>query len=296
MKTALDRGALAREISGLADGRLAISPSREPIASRAQRIAITGAPGAGKSTLCGHLARFRASGQRYGILAIDPSSPKSGGALLGDRIRIDELEGTTDLYVRSLGSRSSYDGLADNLPAILDAMDRHGFDEVLLETVGVGQADYAVRALVDTVVLVLHPESGDIIQAMKAGIMEMADLFVINKSDLPTAAKSAADIKRILSLAPHAPDAWVPHIVMTSSTDSASVGRLSDAIDRHRDWLSESNQRSAREIAMRRYVLRRALDRYTANALNRMPDDVYHRPLEDQVTWVIANISTIPNN
>lgn len=296
MKAVLDRGALAREISGLANGRLAPSMSHEPIASRARRIAITGAPGSGKSTLCGHLARVRASGQRYGILAVDPSSPKSGGAILGDRIRIDEIEGTTDLYVRSLGSRSSCDGLADNLPAILDAMDRHAFDEVLLETVGVGQADYAVHALVDTVVLVLHPESGDIIQAMKAGIMEMADVFVINKSDLPTAERTASDIKRILSLAPRAPDVWAPCVLMTSSKDSASVGRLSDAIDRHRDWLSTSNQQSVRERAMRRYVLERALDRHVAGALNRMPDDVYQRSLEDQVAWVTANITNTSNS
>ncbi len=294
MKPPLDRGALAREISSLANGNqpTALTNIRvtEPIASHARRIAITGAPGAGKSTLCGHLARLRASDRRYAILAVDPSSPRSGGAILGDRIRIDELDGTADLYVRSLASRSSHDGLADNLPAILETLDRHGFDEVLLETVGVGQADYAVRILVDTVVLVLHPESGDIVQAMKAGIMEMADLFVVNKSDLPAADKCAGDIKRILSLTQRTSDDWTPRVLNTSSKDPASIARLSESIDAHEAWRTSSPRRIDRTRAMQRYVLQRALDRSIADAIGRLPAELYGRALNEQFEWVVTQV------
>jgi LAO/AO transport system kinase len=289
----LDRVALAREITALANGR-AVPHAMNDVAHaahHARRIAITGSPGAGKSTLAGHLARVRAGRQRYGILAIDPSSPKSGGAILGDRIRIDELDGTADLYVRSLGSRSANDGLSDNLPAILDTMDRHGFDEVLLETVGVGQSDYAVRALVDTVVLVLHPESGDIIQAMKAGIMEMADLYVINKSDLPNAPKSAADIQRVLSLTTRAPDAWMPRVLGTSQSKPETIVRLSEAIDAHAAWRAASSQPSrARETA--RYALVREIDRRVARAVAALPDDALDAPIAEQVERIVAALRT----
>ena len=290
MKPPLDRGALAREISWLANGNPPTVPATEPIVSHARRIAITGAPGAGKSTLCGHLARLRATDRRYAILAVDPSSPRSGGAILGDRIRIDELDGTADLYVRSLASRSSHDGLADNLPAILETLDRHGFDETLLETVGVGQADYAVRALVDTVVLVLHPESGDIVQAMKAGIMEMADLFVVNKSDLPAADKCAGDIKRILSLTQRTSEDWTPRVLNTSSKDAASIARLSEAIDAHEAWRTASPQRPDRTRAMQRYVLQRALDRSIADAVGRLPAELYGQALNEQFHWVMTHV------
>lgn len=289
VKVALDRGALAREITRLADGRADIdgtAPRAMPI-EPARRIAITGSPGAGKSTLSGRLACLRARGRRYGILAIDPSSPRSGGAILGDRIRIDELEGAAELYVRSLGSRSSNDGLADHLPDILDAMDRHGFDEVLVETVGVGQAEYAVHALVDTVVLVLHPESGDSIQAMKAGILEMADVIVVNKADLASAAKSVADLKRVLSLKRHAPGAWTPPILTTSAKDPDSIVALSDAIDAHRTWRDRTDT-TTRDRLRDDYVLRRAVDARIADALGALPEAMRLQPLDAQVDWVLA--------
>ena len=198
-------------------------------AHHARRIGLTGAPGAGKSTLAGHLALHRARDRRLGVLAVDPSSPKSGGAILGDRIRMDELDGSAELYIRSIGSRSTSDGLSDNLPEMLDLMDAHGFDEVLLETVGVGQAEYAARVQVDTLVLVLLPESGDVVQAMKAGIMEMADIFVVNKADLPGAQKMATDIKRISAMARHTEGDWRPTVLLASCDptrfDCRALGR-----------------------------------------------------------------------
>src|SRR5439155_10774724 len=172
----LDRTALGKRLSWLANAGLAdlvAIDARDPAIRGARRIGFTGAPGAGKSTLLGHLVIHRVGEGRRGVLAVDPSSPKTGGAILGDRIRMDELPGSAELYIRSLGSRNTSDGLADNMPEMLDTMDEFGFDEVMLETVGVGQAEHAARAQVDTLVLVLLPESGDMVQAMKAGIMEL---------------------------------------------------------------------------------------------------------------------------
>lgn len=282
----LDPGLLAREITAIANGRaIAVEHDVAP-RNLARRVAITGSPGAGKSTLSGHLAGIRGKDRRYGILAIDPSSPRSGGAILSDRIRIDEIEGTAELYVRSLGSRSSSDGLADNLPAILDTMDRHGFAEVLLETVGVGQSDYAVNALVDTVVLVLHPESSDVIQAMRAGIMEMADLFVINKADLPSARKNVADIKRVQVLTRRSPSASTPPVLSTSSRDPSSIAALSDAIDAHLSWLAATGAQSRQRLRLR-YVLRRALDARVSRALDRMPEALCAQAIDEQLAWTL---------
>lgn len=275
MKAPLDRRALGRDLTILANAGVdqldSVRPTGEP-PSRARRIGITGAPGAGKSTLAGHLAMHRSQGQRYAILAIDPTSPKSGGAILGDRIRIDEIQGTAELFIRSLGSRTAMDGLTDNLPAILDAMDAHQFDEVLLETVGVGQAEYAVRALVDTVVLVVQPDSGDAIQAMKAGIMEMADIFVVNKADLPGAARTTSDIARIVGLHRVPAGEWARPVVRVSAQDPRSIAELSDVIARHADWLASSGRTEEKRRERARYVLKRIAERRVDRVIATLPD------------------------
>jgi len=163
-----------------------------------RRIALTGAPGSGKSTLVGALAHFRLNADpdlRMGVLAVDPTSRYSGGAILGDRIRMDAI-GTSDrLFIRSLASRRTGAGLADNMAVILNLLGEFGFDETITETVGAGQVDCAVRELADTVILVINPESGDAIQAMKAGIMEAADIYVVNKADLPGASNALASLR-----------------------------------------------------------------------------------------------------
>jgi LAO/AO transport system kinase len=281
----LDRRALGRTLTQLTNAsalELARRPLRGPALSCARRIGITGAPGAGKSTLLGHLALLRAVNGRIGVLAVDPSSPKSGGAILGDRVRMDELAGATDLYIRSLGSRRTSDGLADNLPEMLDAMDDFGFAEVLLETVGVGQTEYAARAQVDTLVLVLLPESGDTVQAMKAGIMEMADIFVVNKADLPGAQKMATDIKRIAAITRHAPGAWVPPVLLASASQRDSIAALSQAIDRHQDWLSSGDLRQALKQQRARYRLRRLLEIRAAEVIAQQDSNFFAAPLEQQ--------------
>jgi len=289
----LDRHALGQALTRLANASasgLMRSPQRSVASAAARRIGLTGAPGAGKSTLAGHLALHRAPGRRLGILAIDPSSPLSGGAILGDRIRMDELQGMSELYIRSIGSRSTVDGLSDNLPEMLDLMDEFGFNEVLLETVGVGQVEYAARIQVDTLVLLLQPESGDVVQAMKAGIMEMADIFVINKSDLPGAQKMAVDIKRIASLARHEDGAWRPSVLLVSSSKFESIAALSDEIDRHQAWLSLGERRALLLQQRARYRLRRMIERRTAEVVAYQPPAFFEAPLEQQLDLALQEI------
>lgn len=289
-REALDRHALGRALTALAnasaDDMLARADSGAAGAG-ARRIGLTGAPGAGKSTLAGHLALHRACDQRMGVLAIDPSSPKSGGAILGDRIRMDDLAGSPGLYIRSIGSRSTSDGLSDNLPEMLDLMDVHGFDEVLLETVGVGQAEYAARAQVDTLLLVLLPESGDVVQAMKAGIMEMADIFVVNKCDLAGAQKMAADIQRIAAVSRREPGAWQPPVLLASATLPDSIAALSAAIDAHQAWLAGSPRRALLLQERARYRLRRTVERLAARAITALDTSVFATSMPQQLAHVI---------
>lgn len=289
----LDRLALGRTLTRLANAsplELAAQPPRQP-AHAARRIGITGAPGAGKSTLLGRLALARLGGGRLGALAVDPSSPKSGGAILGDRVRMDELAGIDELYIRSLGSRRTSDGLADNLPEMLDAMDDFGFAEVLLETVGVGQAEYAARMHVDTLVLVLLPDSGDTVQAMKAGIMEMADIFVVSKADLPGARKMAADIKRIASAMRHAADAWVPPVLLVAQDQPDSIQALSDAIDRHQAWLASTRRHEAIRQQRARYRLRRLLEIRAAEFIATQDNAFFALPLPDQLARLLSGLA-----
>ncbi|MEJ8825908.1 GTP-binding protein [Variovorax humicola] len=288
--TPLDRRALGRTLTQLANANavdLARRPLRTPAASTARRIGITGAPGAGKSTLLGHLALARAANGRLGVLAVDPSSPKSGGAILGDRVRMDELPGASELYIRSLGSRKTSDGLADNLPEMLDAMDDFEFAEVLLETVGVGQAEYAARIQVDTLVLVLLPESGDTVQAMKAGIMEMADIFVVNKSDLPGARRMATDIKRISAITRHAQGSWIPPVLLTSAAQSQSISALSESIDRHQSWLASSGRTEALRLQRARYRLRRLVEIRAAEVIAQQGAEFFAAPLAHQLAQTL---------
>jgi LAO/AO transport system kinase len=293
MREPLDRHALGRALTVLANagaGDLLRQPALPAPLQYARRIGFTGAPGAGKSTLTGHLALHRAREQRIGVLAVDPSSPKSGGAILGDRIRMDELEGSAELYIRSIGSRNTSDGLSDNLPEMLDLMDAHGFDEVLLETVGVGQAEYAARVQVDTLVLVLLPESGDIVQAMKAGIMEMADIFVVNKCDLPGAQKMATDIKRIATMARHAEGDWRPPVVLASAMQPPSIAALSVEIDRHQVWLAQAQRRPALLHERARYRLRRLIERRAAEVVARFDATDLAAPMHEQLQRTLREI------
>src|SRR5690606_13091282 len=163
------------------------------------RIGITGPPGAGKSTLTAALiAHYRKHGERVGVIAVDPTSPFTGGALLGDRIRMNEISMDDGVFIRSMATRGSLGGLALATKEVADVMDAFGFDRIIVETVGVGQSELDIAAAADSTVVVLVPESGDSIQAMKAGLMEAADLFVINKSDRPGADRLAREVSSML--------------------------------------------------------------------------------------------------
>lgn len=293
MTSPRDRRALGRTLTQLANARVdeILDMAGDDGIGAALRIGLTGPPGAGKSSLGGRLAILRARERRVGVLAIDPTSPRSGGAILGDRIRMDDLEGMGDLFVRSLASRVAADGLADNLPEMLHAMDRAGFDEIIVETVGVGQAEHAARSQVDTLVLVLVPGAGDMVQAMKAGVMELADLYVVNKADLAGAPQVASEVKRILQLAGNASGDWVPPVLLASSQDPRSIERLSGEIDRHQGWLREHARGEGLRIERARYRLRSLLERAVAETVSRLPDQVLDHPLKAQLHLALERMN-----
>lgn len=210
----------------------------QPSTQGAARIGITGPPGAGKSSLIARLCRRRLkAGRRLGVIAIDPTSPFTSGAILGDRIRMEDVSEHEQLFIRSLASRGAHNGLTDNLPEILLTMDGHDFDDVIVETVGVGQIECAVRDMVDSTVLVLNPESGDQVQAMKAGVLEAADVIVINKADLPGAAKIAAEIQSVVKMRQYEKDVWAPRVLMTSRQDEPGLEALDAALNEHLAWV-----------------------------------------------------------
>ena len=211
-------------------------------------VGFTGSPGAGKSTLVTQIAReLRGRGQRVGIIAIDPSSPFSGGAILGDRIRMQELAGDSNVFIRSMASRGSLGGLAVSTRDAIRALDAAGFDTVIIETVGAGQAEVEIVRAAQSVVVVTVPGMGDDIQAIKAGILEIADVFVVNKSDRPGADQTVAELRMLLSLDPNRGDRnWRVPIVKTSAATGEGVPSVVDKLADHQRWLRESGQLAIR--------------------------------------------------
>ncbi len=209
-----------------------------PRAGRAHAVGLTGSAGSGKSTLTGALAReYRARGRSLGIVAIDPTSPFSHGALLGDRIRMQDLTADTAVFLRSMATRGNLGGLAPSTAGVVTALDAFGKDVVLVETVGAGQDEVEVAAMADTTVVVLTPGSGDDVQAMKAGIMEIADILVVNKTDLPNADLLA---RQLASIVDAARTGRRTPIVRTSSALNEGIGDLADALDEHRAYIMGS--------------------------------------------------------
>jgi LAO/AO transport system kinase len=225
-----------------------------PHAGRAQVIGITGAPGVGKSTATSALVgELRRRGHRVGVLAVDPSSPFSGGALLGDRVRMAEHATDPDVFVRSMASRGQLGGMSAAAPQALRVLDAAGYDPILIETVGVGQSEVAVVGLADTVVVLLAPGLGDSVQAAKAGILEIADVFAVNKADRPDAGEVSRQLRQLQAMAPHTP--WTAPIVRTVATEQQGIDDLAAAIAEHRAYLDSSGVGASRRSARARHEI-----------------------------------------
>jgi LAO/AO transport system kinase len=224
-----------------------------PDTGHAHIVGLTGAPGVGKSTTVTALVRaLRARGERVGVLAVDPSSPFSGGALLGDRVRMQEHALDRDVYIRSMATRGHLGGLAAATPQALRVFDAAGFDTVIVETVGVGQSELEVAEMADAVLVLLAPGMGDGIQAAKAGILEIGDIFVVNKSDRDGAQALVRELRTMIALADRGRQDWKPPIVMTMAYENRGIGDLLDAIDRFRASQAKTGRAASRRIARAR--------------------------------------------
>jgi LAO/AO transport system kinase len=247
------RRALAQSISlvetGGAEAR-ALMRAVFPYTGRAHLVGITGAPGSGKSTLVASLARqLRARGHRVGIIAVDPSSPFTGGAILGDRIRMQSLGGDSGTFIRSMASRGRLGGIARATADAARLLDAAGFDRVLIETVGAGQSEVAVANLAQTTVVVEVPGLGDDVQAIKAGILEVADIFVVNKADHEGAEKALQQLRAMLRLGELPDPNWPPPVLPCVATRDEGVAALVEAIERHQAYLAQSGLLARREAA-----------------------------------------------
>jgi LAO/AO transport system kinase len=251
--------AVARLISQVEDASpqlREVMAALAPYSGGARVIGLTGSPGVGKSTTTGALiAALRERGERVGVLAVDPSSPFTGGALLGDRVRMQAHAEDTGVFIRSMASRGQLGGLARATPQALRVLDAAGFDVVLIETVGVGQAEVEIASLADTTVVLLAPGMGDGIQAAKAGILEVGDVFVVNKADRDGAQATVRELRQMLRHGEHLPGGWRPPVLATVAATGEGIAELVGELDRHAAWLAESGhgvdrreRRAAREI------------------------------------------------
>jgi LAO/AO transport system kinase len=266
-----DRTALARVLSlverGGDDARL-LGRQAHALAGRATTIGITGAPGAGKSTLTSALvAELRGRGDQVAVLAVDPSSPYTGGAILGDRVRMGDHALDDGVFIRSMATRGHLGGLSLAVPEAIRLLDAVGFPTVIIETVGVGQVEVEIAGEADTTVVVVNPGWGDAVQANKAGLMEIADVFVVNKADRAGVSDTVSDIERMLSL--RSPSGWRPPVIPTTATTGEGVQQFLETLIAHREWSASAGVREERrarraEAELDRIVTARLRDRVTA--------------------------------
>ena len=256
-----ERRALARAMSAAenetAEGR-ALMHQLHPHLGRAHVLGVTGPPGAGKSTLVNALiGEWLARGGKVGVVAVDPSSPFSGGAILGDRIRMGEHQANERVFIRSLASRGHSGGLSRTAARVIDLLDAAGYEHVIVETVGAGQSEVEVAEVADTRIVVCPPGLGDEVQAIKAGILEIADILVVNKADLPLADRTERELLSMLSLRHY--DAWTPKVMRTVATSGTGLPQLVDAIELHAK--SCAKQRLSHLGRVRRLIAASAADR-----------------------------------
>ena len=280
--------AVARLISLVEDAHPAlreVMAALAPHSGHAHVIGITGSPGVGKSTSTNALVgALRARGRRIGILAVDPSSPFSGGALLGDRIRMQDHVLDPEVYIRSMASRGHLGGLSWSTPQALRVLDAAGCDVIVVETVGVGQSEVQVAGLADTTLVLLAPGMGDGIQAAKAGILEIGDVFVVNKADRDGADATVRDLRHMISLSDRKdPGLWRPPVVKSVASKGEGVDEVMGAIDAHLAWLTEHGGLRSRRVA-------RAADEIEAIALARLRSRMGDLRHDDSVVRLAAEV------
>ncbi|PYZ92467.1 methylmalonyl Co-A mutase-associated GTPase MeaB [Salipaludibacillus keqinensis] len=222
-------------------------------------IGVTGSPGAGKSSLVNGLVQhWRRNKKTVAVVAVDPTSPFSGGALLGDRIRMKDHEDDDGVFIRSMGTRGSLGGLSEACQDTVRLMEAAKFDKIVIETVGVGQSELDIMKTADSIALVLYPSGGDVIQAFKAGIMEIADLFIINKADLPGVPQLKGELEDLLHIT-HVPGKWEPPIISTVSTEKEGLKEVIDALAQHHQYLISSKTKSERRLSQKETEVERRL-------------------------------------
>ncbi len=257
-----------------------------PLTGRARIIGLTGAPGVGKSTITDALIRaYRDQELRVGVLAVDPTSPFSGGALLGDRVRMQDHATDREVFIRSMASRGHLGGLSWTAPQALRILDAAGFDVIMIETVGVGQAEVEIASLADSTLVIVAPGMGDSIQAAKAGILEIADIFVVNKSDRPGAQETVRDLRTMVAMARYGPDDWKPPIVSATAATGQGIDDLVARLEAHGTWLGESGERDRRRLA-------RAREEISAIAVAALRERFGALPGESQLEELAAQVAS----